>query len=84
MCEVYGCALSSCRIIYPRNRHGNPIINPHGKYFVSLNLNGCRRKVHSDYVHVHVACWSMGAHLSLGKIGGQGPHMSLISTGGDR
>ena len=34
-----------CRCIYPQNRKGEPIINPSGKYFVCLNLNGCKRKV---------------------------------------
>jgi hypothetical protein len=38
--------ITSC--IYPQNRHGDPIINPNGKYFIRLYLNGCRRKVVID------------------------------------
>ena len=33
------------RLIHPQNRAGEPIMNPNGRYFVSFNLNGCRRKV---------------------------------------
>jgi calpain-7 len=36
------------RIIHPQNRSGEPIINPHGRYMVSFNLNGCRRKIELD------------------------------------
>ena len=36
------------RCIYPQNKKGQPIINPYGKYFVCLNLNGCRRRVMID------------------------------------
>jgi calpain-7 len=36
------------RLIHPQNRSGEPIINPHGRYLVSFNLNGCRRKVELD------------------------------------
>ena len=36
------------RCIYPQNKKGQPIINPYGKYFVCLNLNGCRRRVVID------------------------------------
>ena len=35
-------------IIHPQNRSGEPIINPHGRYMISFNLNGCRRKVELD------------------------------------
>ena len=38
---IYLC----CRMIHPQNRVHEPIINPHGRYLVSFNLNGCRRKV---------------------------------------
>ncbi|XP_064402282.1 calpain-7-like isoform X2 [Halichondria panicea] len=36
------------RLIHPQNRNGEPIMNPNGKYLVSFNLNGCRRKVEID------------------------------------
>ena len=36
------------RCIYPQSKKGLPIINPYGKYFVCLNLNGCRRRVVID------------------------------------
>ena len=37
--------MKQCRLIHPQNRSGEPTMNPNGKYFVSFNLNGCRRKV---------------------------------------
>lgn len=36
------------RCIYPQSAKGQPIINPIGKYFVCLNLNGCKRRVVID------------------------------------
>lgn len=38
-------AVLTCRLIYPQNSSGEPVMNPNGKYFVSFNLNGCRRRV---------------------------------------
>jgi len=35
----------SCSIVYPQNRHGEPQINPCGKYMVKLHINGVLRKV---------------------------------------
>ena len=43
-CDGY-TDLCCFRLIYPQNSSGEPVINPNGKYFVSFNLNGCRRRV---------------------------------------
>ena len=45
------------RIIHPQNRSGEPIINPHGRYLVSFNLNGCRRKVRTAFISsLYLSC----------------------------
>ena len=49
------------RCIYPQNWSGEPIINPGGKYFVRLNLNGTRRKV-----YIGMCIWCL-PHVSLHK-----------------
>ncbi|OQR88718.1 calpain-like protease [Thraustotheca clavata] len=36
------------KIIYPQDEHGNPLVNPGGKYFVKLWANGVPRKVVVD------------------------------------
>lgn len=59
-------SLNTCRLIHPQNRNGDPIINPNGKYLVSFNLNGCRRKVRELHVLVYYRpcrSWSLVVHV---------------------
>ena len=58
-CYCYFGGVKYCRLIHPQNSSGEPIMNPLGKYFISFNLNGCRRRV-SWHTH-STSCMHIGA-----------------------
>ena len=71
--------LNYFRLIHPQNRAGEPMMNPNGKYFVSFNLNGCRRKVQVVHVLLYCAMHRQFRPVARGGSGGSiEPPFSII------